>query len=269
MQMIFYRTRNKILQKYLEGYYFLDEDEHLNTIRYKTFPNNYSIVSVSRNAEAHYDNGKIMISTSAVQKMNTDIFLRYTEPIEVVYEKAIDEITFYFKPLGIHHFISESNFTLVHKRLMNFTIFPDFNEKMFEIFDLNEREAQIEAIESYWLSKLQVKDFSLMEKLLFEIETSDLKIDEIAQKLQFSRQYINKLFLKHIGKSPTEYRKIHRFRNVIKQVKEVKNLREVTLDNLFYDQSHFHKDFKGFTKSSPSSFFKNVDTQKENVWLFI
>lgn len=256
MHMVFYRTRNKILQKYLEGYYFLDEDANLNTIRYKTFPNNYSIVSVSRNAEAYYDRGKIIITASAVQRMNTDIFLRYTEPIEVVYEKAIDEITFYFKPLGLHHFISESNFSLVQKRLMNFSIFPDFNEKMFEIFDLNDREEQIEAMENYWLSKLKEKDFRLMDKLLFEIETSDLKIDEIARKFQFSRQYINRLFLKHIGKSPTEYRKIHRFRNVIKQISEVKNLKEVTLDNLFYDQSHFNKDFKGFTKSSPSSFLK-------------
>lgn len=269
MQMIFYRPRNQTLLKYMEGYYFISEDKNSNIIRYKTFPNNYSILSVSLNSEVFYEKGKITVIASNTQKITTDIVLRYTEPIEVVYEKAVDEITFYFKPLGLNHFIPESNFITAHKSIMDFIVFPDFNDKMLEIFKMKNREEQIGTIENYWLSKLQEKDFSLMQKLLQEIENSDLKIDEIAKKFNFSRQYINRLFLKHIGKSPAEYRKIHRFRNAIKQAGNVKKLKELSLDNLFYDPSHFHKDFKELTESSPSAFFKNVDTEKENVWLFI
>lgn len=267
--MIFYRTKSATLQKYLEGYYFVSEDFQLNTIRYKTFPNNYSIISVSRNANVLYEEGKITVVPSSIPKITTDIVLRYTSPLEAIYEKAVDEITFYFKPLGLNHFICESNFISKKKSIMNFEVFPDFNSKMLEIFNIKDREEQIETIENYWLSKLQEKNFSLMKNLLLEIEISELKIDDIAKKFNFSRQYINKLFLKHIGKSPAEYRKIHRFRNAIKQAKGVKNLKELTLENLFYDQSHFNKDFKDLTESSPSSFFKNVDTNKENVWLFI
>lgn len=47
MELVFCRTRNNILQKYIEGYYFISEDKNSNIIRYKTFPNNYSILSVS------------------------------------------------------------------------------------------------------------------------------------------------------------------------------------------------------------------------------
>ncbi|MBA5792449.1 MULTISPECIES: AraC family transcriptional regulator [unclassified Flavobacterium] len=269
MQLIFYRTRNTTLQKYIEGYYFVSENKNTDIIRYKTFPNNYSILSVSLNADVFYEDKKITVVPSTTKKITTDIVLRYTEPIDVIYEKAIDEITFYFKPLGLNHFIPDPDFISAHKNMMNFIIFPDFNTKMHEIFCLKDREQQIETLENYLLSKVQVKDFCLMEKLLLELETSDLKIDEIAKKFNFSRQYINKLFLKHIGKSPAEYRKIHRFRNTIKQVKGVKNLKELTFDNLFYDQSHFNKVFKELTQSNPSSFFKNVDTENENVWLFI
>ncbi len=253
----------------MEGYYFISEDQNSNIIRYKTFPNNYSILSVSHNADVLYEGGKITVAPSDTEKITTDIVLRYTEPLEAIYEKAVDEITFYFKPLGLNHFISESSFISKEKSIMNFQVFPDFNSKMLEIFNIKDREQQIEELENYWLSKLQQKDFSLMEKILLEIETSDLKIDKIAKKLNFTRQYINKLFLKHIGKSPAEYRKIHRFRNAIKQVKGIKNLKELMLDNLFYDQSHFNKDFKELTESSPSSFFKNVDTEIENVLIFI
>lgn len=253
----------------MKGYYFISEDKDSNGIRYITFPNNYSIISVCRNADVLYDEKKITVTPSKNQKITTDIVLRYSAPIEAKYEKAVDEITFYFKPLGLNNFIPESNFITTQNSIMDFIVFPDFNASMLEVFQIRDREKQIEAIEDYWLSKLSPKDLTLIESLLYEIETNDLKIDEIAQKFKYSRQYINKLFLKHIGKSPTEYRKIHRFRNAIKQEKEVKNLKELTYDNLFYDQSHFNKDFKELTKSSPSSFFKNVDTQKENVWLFI
>lgn len=253
----------------MEGYYFVSEDQNNNIIQYKTFPNNYSILSVAHNADVLFEDGKITVTPAITNKISVDFVMRYTEPISVVYAKAIDEITFYFKPLGLNQFIPESSFISAHKSIMDFHVFPDFNSKMKEIFNLKDREQQIETIENYWLSKLQVKDFSLMEEILLELETSDLKIDEIAKKFNFTRQYINKLFLKYIGKSPSEYRKIHRFRNAIKQVKDIKKLKELMLENLFYDQSHFNKDFKELTESSPSSFFKNVDTEKENVWLFI
>lgn len=145
------------------------------------------------------------------------------------------------------------------KLLWNTKLFPlRCLIKIWEVY-------QIETLENYWTSKLKEKDFYLIEQLLFEIETSELKLDEIARKFKISRQYINKLFLKYIGKSPTDYRKRYRFRNAIRQAKEVKNLRELTFDNLFYDQSHFNKDFKELTQSNPTSFFKNVDTEKENV----
>lgn len=269
MKMVFYKTRNELLQKYIEGYYFIFEDTDPTVIRYKTFPNNYCILSVSQNADVLYEEGRIIVFPSPAKKISTNLVIRYSYPIEVVYQKVVNEITFYFKPLGLNHFIPESDFFLQHEQLMDYTVSSEFNERMDEILNMGDREQQLEAIEQYWLSKLQTRDFSLIEKLLSDLETTDLKIDEIAKKHQFSRQYINKLFLKNIGKTPTEYRKIHRFRNSLKKSGDIKNLTELSHKNLFYDQSHFNKAFKEYTDSSPSSFFKNVDTEKETIWLFI
>lgn len=267
--MVFYKTRNPILQKYMEGYYFISEDKKNNVIRYKTFPNNYSILSVSHRADVVYGENKITVVPSATKEISTDIVLRYSNPIEVVYAKAVDEVTFYFKPLGLNHFVADCDLMTRNKSLMDFVVFPDFNGKMLEIFGMKDRERQIVEIEDYWLSKIQVKDFSLMEKILCDVETSALKIDEVAKKYGFTRQYINKLFSKHIGKSPAEYRKIHRFRSSLKKSGETKSLTALSHNHLFYDQSHFNKSFRDLTGSNPSFFFKNVDTDRENVWLFI
>ncbi|WDF48346.1 helix-turn-helix domain-containing protein [Chryseobacterium sp. KACC 21268] len=115
---------------------------------------------------------------------------------------------------------------------------------------------------------MEEKDFSDLENIISDIE-SDFRIDDIAIKNNFSRQYLNRLFSKTIGKSPSEYRKIHRFRNAIINQKNQKNLTDLSLESSFYDQSHLIKDFKQLTNVSPNSFFKTVNTEKENVWLFI
>ena len=80
---------------------------------------------------------------------------------------------------------------------------------------------------------------------------------------------VNKIFTKNVGKPAAEYRKIHRFRKAIIKQRETKSLTELSYDSLFYDQSHLVKDFKQLTHVNPHAFFKKVDTQQGNLWLFI
>ena len=127
---------------------------------------------------------------------------------------------------------------------------------------------EIELLENYWLSTFLARDFTLMNQIITDVET-ELKIEDIAKKYNVSRKHINALFLKFIGKTPSEYRKIYRFRNTLLENKKSKNLTALSHGSLFYDQSHFIKDFKALTKLNPSWFFKNIDTEQDNIWLFM
>ncbi|MGU3373796.1 helix-turn-helix domain-containing protein [Chryseobacterium sp. M5A1_1a] len=268
MELQFYIPKNNTLKKYIEGYYFITPNETEEPFHYWTFPNNYCIVSVNQNSTATLINHKISIFPTSEKKIDSSLVFRYTSPIEVYYEKSINEITIYFKPLGLNHFTNDLETVFLQHDLVEYNPFPDFKEFMNHIFSLDLREQQIEELENYWFSKLITKDLDLMSQIILEVE-ADLKIEEIAEKHQVSRQYINKMFLKNIGKPPSEYRKIHRFRNSIIRKKKIKSLTELSYDNLFYDQSHLNKDFKELTAVNPKVFFKNVDIDKENLWLFI
>lgn len=268
MNLEFYTTRDKTLQKYIEGYYFISENQNSAPFHYWTFPNNFFILSVNQNTEICMEQRKMIIKSSLEENIVADYVASYSKPIEVSYVNPVNEMTFYFKPLGIHHFIADTKPLFINKMVSQFIPFSDFTAKMREIFMLTDRKEQIEKIEKYWLSKLLDKQASILDDVLIDIE-SDLRIDEIARKYNFSRQYLHKLFIANIGKSPIEYRKIHRFRNSITDQGKSKNLTELTYNNSFYDQSHFIKDFKQFTNISPNTFFQKVDTSKENIWLFI
>jgi AraC-like DNA-binding protein len=267
MRLDYYKPKNNLLKQYIEGYYFISEDKKSEQIKYYTFPNNFCILSINQKAKVELKENSYLVSSAKTDEISADIVVRYTEPIEVVYKNAVDEITIYFKPLGVNYFI-DSPTVFKQPSLVNVIPFADFEEQMRLIFNQSDREIQIELLEKYWLSKFEIKNLMLMEQILTDIE-ADLKMEDIALKHKISRKHINTLFLKHIGKPPSEYRKIYRFRNALLEHKKSKNLTGLSHSSLFYDQSHFIKDFKTLTKVSPSKFFKAVDTEKENIWLFV
>ncbi len=267
MKLDNYKPKNDVLKKYIDSYYFISENKKSKQIKYYTFPNNFCILSVNQNAKVEFKENSYFISSAKTDDILADIVIRYSEPIEVVYENAVDEITIKFNPLGINQFIDNPEI-FKQSKMDNFIPFSDYTETMKMIFNETDRKKQIELLENYWLSKFVTKDLTLMEQILADIET-ELTIDAIAKKHSVSRKHINALFLKHIGKPPSEYRKIYRFRNTLIENKKSKSLTTLSHRSLFYDQSHFIKDFKALTKIKPSWFFKNIDTEQDNIWLFM
>lgn len=132
----------------MEGYYFIVEDKKANPIKYFTFPNNYCVLSVNQNAEVQLRDGKYIISSTDNNNITADLFSRYTEPLEVLYENVVDEITIYFKPLGINYFMDD---TIIFKQptINHFIPFADYVETMKNIFTETDRQKQIESLENY------------------------------------------------------------------------------------------------------------------------
>lgn len=268
MNLQFYKPKNSILKKYIEGYYLIVEDKFDSSVRYFTFPNNFCIVTTSQNSHKTIIDGSIIVKPSATKNIGSSLVNRYISPISVELVKRVDEITVYFKPLGLNFFINDLESYFTTNFTSNFNPFDDFHLEMGTIFKTINREEQIELLENYWLSKLKNKDFNRIENILIDIE-NEISINNISKKYNISRQYINKLFLKHLGKTPSEYYKIHRFRKVVEKYRSTQNLTELAYQNLFYDQSHFIKVFKSITDNTPNSFFKKIDNKEKNIWLFI
>ncbi|WP_432411053.1 helix-turn-helix domain-containing protein [Rasiella sp. SM2506] len=267
MNIQHYKTKNRILRNYIDGYYFMEKGKSGSAVHYLTFPNNLCIVSTTQNADVKIGREKIVVTPSKKKRITTDLVVRYTKPFEVVYEEPTNEITIKFKPLGLNRFIENISDYFSDGFYMDFQPFDDLNEEMQIIFDIADRNKQIERLEMYWLSKLNTIELSRLEKILDDVET-EISITEISKKHNISRQYLNKIFQKNLGKTPSEYRKVHKFRKALLDFQKVKNLTALSYESLFYDQSHFIKEFKSLTNIKPSSFFKNIDSNKEIAWLF-
>lgn len=266
MNVSFYKPLHPVLNQYIEGYYFMSkvEDEEHKPLQYITFPGNYFIVSACQNVAINQDKGAIEIHRSATDNLLLDFVFRCPIPTEVCYQQSINEVTIYFKPLGIYHFFEVDRSAALQEKIQ----VSDFESVMNGVLKESNRKLQIQKLENYWISKFQEKNLSLAYTISKDLE-SDLSIEEIAVKNNITRQYLNKISQRYLGKPASEYKKINRFRKALLLNKKVKNLTELSYENLFYDQSHFIKDFKELTKIKPRKFFDKVDTEQNNIWLFI
>lgn len=276
MEIKFFKPKNEILQKYIEGYYFLTNSKSDLPIEYYTFPNNYSIISIIENAEIIYLENQGIIKEKQNNQFISDLICHYKKPIKLSYEGYINEITFYFKPLGLNAFLNKSLCHYTNDFFSNFIPFEDYKNVFSAILKENDLDKRIDQIENYWLSKLKDFQHPFLNQMIIDLKDTqtDYSISDLAKKHNTTRQNLTKHFESNLCKSPSDFKKIQRFREALKSQinsRTKNNLTSLSYEMLFYDQSHLIKDFKSLTGFTPKKFFKNISSQEngEVNWLFV
>ena len=84
-----------------------------------------------------------------------------------------------------------------------------------------------------------------------------IKIDELADKLGYSKYYILHLFKEKIGISLHQYIIQLRIKEAKRKNKNGKLL-DIALESGFFDQSHFIKHFKKYEGVTPKKYYKSI-----------
>jgi AraC-like DNA-binding protein len=94
-------------------------------------------------------------------------------------------------------------------------------------------------------------------KYLEENYSGNIKIDELAKRLGYSKYYILHLFKKEVGISLRQY-VIQLKIKAAKRKNRADNLSNTALENGFFDQSHFIKQFKKYEGVTPKEYYKSI-----------
>ena len=88
-------------------------------------------------------------------------------------------------------------------------------------------------------------------------EKGKVNINELCENSFMSRRQFERKFLKKVGLSPKYYARLRRIGYICSLMagKEKVNWQDLYLNNDFYDQSHFIKDFTEFTGRPPEKYF--------------
>lgn len=274
MQIQTFIPQNKELQKYIESFYILEHFRNEDKISYLTFPSINSVITVVLNAENNISSKKISTKYSATKAIETSLVCRFNRPICFQYEGDIKEVCIYFKPLGLNAFLAKSLETYSISYFDSFVPFSDYEKSMKTILNIENKVLLAKNLETYWINKIIGFEHPFLDNAINLIqENHNIKTTDLAEKCKVSQKTLIAHFKKHLCKTPSEYKKILRFRNTLsvkQQSKKNTKLTEISYIIDFFDQSHMVYDFKSLTGLSPKAFFKNLKTIEGSDihWIF-
>jgi len=219
------------------------------------------------------------LGTDRIQTIVNDDFVN--EPLIQLWGQIVQPMT--LRSFGKHsmfgiRFFAHTAFCFLNESIEQFNnqVF-DFKDvagskaallhsKLIEATSLNKR---IELVEEFLLQRLSLfeKKFdkvNLISNIILELKQDDFfeNIDNVASRYGISARYLQKIFLQYSGLTPNLFSKINRFQKSLYLVAK-KDLPHTSIAYKcgYFDQSHFIKDFKSFTGSTPSNFEPESSTE--------
>lgn len=276
MEIKSYKPQNPILRSCIECFYTLTRTPEDESCTYLTFPSVFSMVCLNANAHIKLNENGLRITHCPEKTLEASLICDFDNAVWVRYEGAADEIVIYFKPLGLNAFLEKDLRHYSRDYFSEFNPFADFKARIAEIFSLAGDENRIRALEDYWLSRFIGFNHPFLGEIIEEITGEDglSSVSEIARKYDISRTTINKHFDLHLCTTPSQFKKVFRFRNAMRrhQLKiSAESLADISCDADYFDQSHMIKDFKSLTNYAPKTFFSKISALEDGQinWLFL
>ena len=277
MKIKVYKPQSPLLKENIEYFYTLTHLPEDKITTYLAFPSVFTIVTAVKDAQIDVTENNVRIINHKKNDVETNLVCEFNEPALIQYAGKSSEVVTVFSPLGINAFLEKELHKYSDGVFPSFEPFEDFKFAMKEVLSITDEKAKIKLLENYWLSKFRGFEHPFLANVvaeLMKVDDSPTSISEIAAKYKVSRMTLNKHFKAYIGKTPSQFRKIVRFRNAMKQhSKKISDnqLTDIAYHLNYFDQSHMIKDFKSLTGYSPKEFFANISKLNgERInWMFL
>lgn len=247
------------LERYVDFFYFF-RSEKSEKWSHVAFPHINTGLSFLNGVSVNRDGHRVSIKEHREGTCSIELLGKYTQPVFVTCEGVIDEVAIVFKPLGVNRFISEDFIDAAPHYSQ-----PYHNSQWLKAAeDLFCSENRIEFLEEFLLSVLSDNEqFIKMEQALSLFETSDFdySVADVANKIGMNLKTFQRHFTKMMACSPSDYKRIARFRNALTskfQSGGIKSLTGITYEQNYTDQSYFIREFRKLTNQNPKLFFKEV-----------
>lgn len=259
--VISFKPKSEFLSKYIKGFSTFEKGCELK-INYATFPHAGPGLALFKNASLEMKRLHMNITPTKGNQYNTVVLGKYTSPVFITYNGYVDEISVNFTPLGINYFFDDHYSKMAPKNFQNLgdRAWIDFAPTLFSTVNVKE---QLEILENFLANQFRERHLDRLQRSidLFMDKKTDYKVSEVAEIAGMNKKTMRRRFNQFVGCSPVIFKRIVRFRNAI-DVKRMSdkphNLTQLSYKGLFYDSSHFGREYKLFTGRNPKSFFGSV-----------
>ena len=273
MKIQIFKPQNDKLKRHIDKFYILEQEASNETVSYLSFPNPYSIISSFEKVRLKRSPNRMHFDYNPNGPLISDLTLSYKKPILISYKGTIKEISICFNPLGIHSFFSD-----IQKQspyITSYVPYPEFEQEMAEVLHCSDANKLISQLECFLLTKLSNFTHPFLFEFVDDISnSSDFSISYLANKYEVSKKTLIKHSKKYLNRTPSEFKKVIRFRKAINEhlfsENEFKSLTEISNTVSFFDQAHMIKDFKAMTGYAPRSFFNRIESSYGKfIWIYL
>ena len=227
----------------------ISESDNENS--YKVLPNPNLVIGFQYKGKLSYvSNGEeIALSNSGITGLQ-DSYRIFKNTA------GVGTVLVYFKVNGAAAFFSEPIHELFRQSLSldNFILRSELVILEEQLDEAKSDIERINVVERFLLSRLkQHKPDALVlaaVALIFE-KHGNIRMSEVAEKLHTSQSPFEKRFRRVVGATPKKFASIIRLKYTLQQFQAQTSLTSLAYESGFYDQAHFIKDFKTFSKSIP------------------
>jgi len=169
-----------------------------------------------------------------------------------------------FKPHGLYPFISMDLRETVNQSIAPEAVFgKDILDLEARLFESDAFDKKVQLVESYFLKKLcgsnRDKD-ATFDYLVSQIVNSKgtHRILDLAKETGVTIKTFERKFLQNLGVSPKQCGQLIRLFHTLQATNKASqvSLTDIAHDNGFYDQMHFIKEMKKYTRLTPREYLK-------------
>ena len=243
-----------LLRPFIKAYRIIESrDELVNRV----VPNTSFAIAFRFKGQVSYvdDTGKTALPVTVFSGLRKSVRL-------INYAPQTAAIIVQFEETGVSAFFKHPLHELFEESVSLDTFFPRSEISIIEdrLAEAGNNGARIAIVEQFLYSKII---YNKPDKLVLEAvarihsHNGIIKINDLAKSLYISNDAFEKRFRRIVGATPKQFSSIIKIKAIIDQTSKSSSFLDMALENGYYDQPHFNKDFKLFTGQTPTDFFKS------------
>ncbi|MEP2935455.1 MAG: AraC family transcriptional regulator [Gilvibacter sp.] len=249
-----YRPANKTIAKHIDYYWIVEDTKQLlaNTANLYAYPGVTPDMIIVLNGFYEYQYlGKKVVSNKSM------LFSFIHTKIELNLNSLGSFILIKFKSralAAIQPFVNCSSLDIISNPIAfsNTAFDGTITELPSLVRDLSKKE--VVAFLDYWFLSFYKKEREGFVVEMAQEVCADFKLQNIMEATNYSYSTIERYFKRETGLTPKKFESLKRFRSVLTAICETKDNDwfKYVNDYNYYDQAHFIKDIKKYTKATPT-----------------
>lgn len=244
----------KALQEYVSSFWILEDFEDNSSLKF------FKIIPDGVPALIFQDYANYFISKKGQTSHQLYLYGQHSKYTEYSIRGKFRTIGAYLHPTALKTIFNIDAFELSNQNIPLEDVVPE--NILEQLINTNSLNRKIEIISTFFLHQIQkVKNNRSNALFASELIQNGKTLKEVQFEMKLSERSLERLIKQYVGLSPKMFSRIMRFQSGLNNLRkeDFESLTKLAYENEYFDQSHYVREFKEFTGTSPKSYLLNTN----------